>query len=208
MTASSWIQVALFLTVLLLLVKPLGAYMARVYQRKPCGLDRVLGPLERSIYRLCGIKPEEEMTWKGYAAAFLDSKEKDKRAKLIGALLEREEFAYFWALKWADVLRGSPTTISERGVHSFHRYLVRSVANDKPITQLARELITGSGNTLHKPAANFYRVARTPEDAAEAAAQLFLGVRVQCAKCHSHPFENITQTDYYGFAAFFARVRG
>ncbi|MBN9118660.1 MAG: DUF1553 domain-containing protein [Planctomycetes bacterium] len=141
------------------------------------------------------------------AAAFLDSKDKDKRAKLIDALLEREEFAYFWALKWADVLRGSPTTISERGVHSFHRYLVRSVADDKPITQLARELITGSGNTLHRPAANFYRVARTPEDAAEATAQLFLGVRVQCAKCHSHPFENITQTDYYGLAAFFARVQ-
>ena len=114
---------------------------------------------------------------------------------------------YFWALKWADVLRGSPTTISERGVHSFHRYLVRSVSDDKPITQLARELLTGSGNTLHKPAANFYRVARTPEEAAEAAAQLFLGVRVQCARCHSHPFENITQTDYYGLAAFFARVQ-
>ena len=61
------------------------------------------------------------------AAAFLDSKDKDRRAKLIDSLLDREEFGYFWALKWADVLRGSPTTISERGVHSFHRYLVRSV---------------------------------------------------------------------------------
>lgn len=141
------------------------------------------------------------------AAAFLDSKDKNKRAKLIDSLLEREEFAYFWALKWADVLRGSSVTISERGVHSFHRYLVRSVADDKPITQFARELLTGSGNTLHKPGANFFRVARTPEDAAEAMAQLFLGVRVQCAKCHSHPFENITQTDYYGLAAFFARVQ-
>jgi hypothetical protein len=141
------------------------------------------------------------------AATFLDAKDKDKRAKLIDALLEREEFAYFWALKWADVLRGSPTTISERGVHSFHRYLVRSLAEDKPITQFARELITGTGNTLNRPAANFYRVARTPEEAAETAAQLFLGVRVQCARCHSHPFENITQTDYYGLAAFFARVQ-
>jgi hypothetical protein len=141
------------------------------------------------------------------AVVFLDSKDKDKRAKLIDSLLDREEFAYFWALKWADVLRGSSVTISERGVHSFHRYLVRSIADDKPVTQFARELLTGSGNTLHKPAANFYRVARTPEDAAEAAAQLFLGVRVQCAKCHSHPFENITQTDYYGLAAFFARVQ-
>jgi hypothetical protein len=141
------------------------------------------------------------------AAAFLDSRDANKRAKLIDSLLAREEFAYFWALKWADVLRGSPTTISERGVHSFHRYLVRLVADDKPITDFARDLITGTGNTLNRPAASFYRVARTPEDAAEATAQLFLGVRVQCARCHSHPFENISQADYYGLAAFFARVQ-
>jgi hypothetical protein len=92
-------------------------------------------------------------------------------------------------------------------VHSFHRYLVRSIADDKPMTQFARELLTASGNTLNKPAANFYRVTRTPEESAEAAAQLFLGVRVQCAKCHNHPFENITQADYYGMAAFFANVQ-
>jgi Protein of unknown function (DUF1549)/Protein of unknown function (DUF1553) len=141
------------------------------------------------------------------ARDFLDSKEPDKRAKLIDKLLDREEYALFWAMKWADVLRGSPVTISERGVHSFHRYLVRSMADDKPITQFARELLTGTGNTLNKPAANFYRVTRTPEEAGEAAAQIFMGVRVQCAKCHNHPFENITQADYYGLAAFFARVQ-
>jgi len=75
------------------------------------------------------------------------------------------------------------------------------------MTDFARELLTGLGNTLDRPAANFFRVARTPEEAAEAAAQLFLGVRVQCARCHNHPFEAITQTDYYGLAAFFARVQ-
>jgi hypothetical protein len=141
------------------------------------------------------------------ARSFLDSKDPDKRAKLIDRLLERDEYAYFWALQWADVLRGSPATISERGVHSFHRYLVRTVAEDRPMTEFARELLTGLGNTLNHPPANFYRVARTPEEAGEAAAQLFLGVRVQCAKCHNHPFEAITQEDYYGLAAFFARVQ-
>jgi len=140
------------------------------------------------------------------ARDFLDSRDPNKRAKLIDTLLGREEFALFWALKWADVLRGSPTTISERGVHSFHRYLVKAVAEDRPITDLARDLLTASGNTLNKPGANFYRVARTPEEAAETAAQLFLGIRVQCAKCHNHPFEGITQTDYYGLAAFFSQV--
>jgi hypothetical protein len=73
--------------------------------------------------------------------------------------------------------------------------------------QFARELLTGLGNTLYKPAANFYRVSRTPEDTAEAFAQVFLGVRVQCAKCHNHPFEGLTQTDYYGLSAFFAQVQ-
>jgi hypothetical protein len=141
------------------------------------------------------------------AREFLDSKDSQKRAKLIDRLLERDEYAEFWALKWADVLRGSPTTISERGVHSFHRYLVRTMAEDRPMDQFARELLTGLGNTLNRPAANFYRVSRTPEETAEAFAQLFLGVRVQCAKCHNHPFESISQTDYYGLAAFFAQVQ-
>jgi hypothetical protein len=158
--------------------------------------------LRRVYLDVIGIPPTAEE-----ARAFLDSKAADKRAKLIDSLLERDEYASFWALKWADVLRGSPASISDRGVHSFHRYLVRTVATDRPMTEFARELLTATGNTLHKPAANFYRVARTPEEAAEAAAQLFLGVRVQCAKCHNHPFEAITQTDYYGLAAFFARVQ-
>jgi hypothetical protein len=158
--------------------------------------------LRRAFLDVTGSLPTPEE-----AREFLDSKETNKRAKLIDKLLDREEYALFWALKWADVLRGSPVTISERGVHSFHRYLVRSMADDKPMTQFARELLTASGNTLNKPAANFYRVTRTPEESAEAAAQLFLGLRVQCAKCHNHPFENITQVDYYGLAAFFANVQ-
>ncbi len=141
------------------------------------------------------------------ARAFLDSKDPEKRAKLIDSLLERDEYASFWALKWADVMRGSPTTLSTRGIHSFHRYLVRAVAEDRPLTTFARELVTGLGNTLNKPAASFYRVSRTPEETAETFAQLFLGMRLQCAKCHNHPFENITQTDYYGLAAFFAQVQ-
>jgi len=141
------------------------------------------------------------------AATFLDSKDADKRARLIDALLGRDEYASFWALKWADVLRGSPTTISERGVHSFHRYLVRAMAEDKPMDRFARELLTGLGDTLDHPEANFHRISRTPEETAETVAQLFMGVRMQCAKCHNHPFESISQADYYGLAAYFARVQ-
>ena len=122
-------------------------------------------------------------------------------------MLERDEFASFWALKWADIMRGNREAITERGVHNFHRYLVRQFATDRPFDQFAREILTSRGNSIHAPSANFYRIARTPEDAAESAAQLFLGVRIQCAKCHNHPYEAMTQKDYYGLAAFFARVQ-
>jgi K+-transporting ATPase ATPase A chain len=71
MTANGVIQILLYLAVLLALVKPVGTYMARVYEGKPIGLDRVLGPLERLIYRLCGVHPEREMDWKQYVIAKL-----------------------------------------------------------------------------------------------------------------------------------------
>ncbi len=141
------------------------------------------------------------------ARRFLQSNDSQKRTKLIDELLERDEFASYWALKWADVMRGSEVTISQRGVHSFHRYLVKTFRDDTPFDQFARRSLTSLGNTLNEPAANFHRVARTPEDAAEAMSELFLGVRIGCAKCHNHPFEAMTQNDYYGLAAFFARVK-
>lgn len=176
--------------------------MQQQLQLVPAGLcsDEVF--LRRVYLDAIGIIPTA-----AEAQRFLDSTDPQKRAKLVDELLQREEFAQFWAMKWADVMRGSKVTISERGVHSFHRWLVDHFREDRPLTEFAREILTGQGNTLNHPEANFYRVARTPEDAAEATAELFLGVRIQCAKCHNHPFEAITQDDYYGLAAFFARVK-
>ncbi len=158
--------------------------------------------LRRVYLDTIGVLPTVEE-----AREFLDSRAADKRAKLIDRLLERDEFAEFWALKWADLMRGSRVTISDRGVYSFHRYLVRQFAADRPFNEFAHETLTSLGNTLHKPAASFFRVSRTPEEMAEATAQLFLGVRINCAKCHNHPFESITQHDYHSLAAYFARVK-
>ena len=73
--------------------------------------------------------------------------------------------------------------------------------------QFVRELLTADGSAFQNPAANYYRISRDPENSVETTAQLFLGVRIQCAKCHNHPFERWTQDDYYGFAAFFSRVK-
>ena len=158
--------------------------------------------LRRVYLDVIGTLPSAEE-----ARRFLDSTAGDKRARLIDELLDRDEYALFWALKWADLMRGSDVTISRRGVHSFHRYLVDRFRHDRPFDEFARETLTSLGNTLHKPGANFHRIARTPDEAAEAMAQLFLGVRIGCAKCHNHPFEAITQDDYYGLAAYFARVK-
>ena len=76
-----------------------------------------------------------------------------------------------------------------------------------PMDQFVRELFTADGSTCENPAANYYRISRDPENSVETTAQLFLGVRIQCAKCHNHPFEQWTQDDYYGFAAFFSQVQ-
>ncbi|QDU31551.1 hypothetical protein ETAA8_67100 [Anatilimnocola aggregata] len=174
----------------------------RALQLQPAGLCTDEAFVRRVYLDVLGILPTPEE-----AKRFLDSPAPDKRDKLIDELLERDEFATYWALKWADVMRGNRTTISLRGVHGLHRYLVDHFAADRPMTDLAKEILTARGNTFENPAASFYRVARTPDEAAEGFGQLFLGIRIGCAKCHNHPFEALTQTDYYGLAAFFSRVK-
>jgi hypothetical protein len=121
-------------------------------------------------------------------------------------LLERPEYARFWALKRADLLRLQKEELSEAGVHKFYNWLVESVAQNQPLDQFARELLTAQGSTYSNPAANYYRVCDEPILAAETTAQIFLGSRIQCAKCHNHPFENWTQDNFYGLTAFFNRV--
>jgi hypothetical protein len=139
--------------------------------------------------------------------AFLADKDAKKRDKLIDKLVDMPEFADFWALKWADVLRSSRKTIQLKGSHGFQAWLREHFLRNTPMDQVVREIITSSGNTFNNPPANYYRIAKDPQSLAETTAQLFLGVRMQCAKCHNHPFERWTQDDYYGMAAWFARVK-
>jgi hypothetical protein len=141
------------------------------------------------------------------AKAFNADKDAAKREKLIDKLVDLPEFADFWALKWADVLRSSRKTIQAKGSYAFQLWLRGKLQANTPIDAIVRELITASGNTYQNPPANYYRIAKDPQSLAETTAQLFLGVRMQCAKCHNHPFERWTQDDYYGFSAWFARVK-
>lgn len=141
------------------------------------------------------------------ADQFLASDSPKKRSELIDELVERPEYALFWAQKWGDLLRVSRKQIGLTSVFKFHGWLHGAVATNLPYDEFATQLLTASGSTFENPAGNYYRTSAETLDAMETSAQLFLGTRIQCAKCHNHPFERWTQDDYFGLAAFFNRVQ-
>jgi len=138
--------------------------------------------------------------------AFLANTDPNKRSAVIDQLLDSDDYASFWALKWCDILRSNSKKLKLAGVHKFRLWVYEGLKQDKPLDQFARELLTATGSVFENPAANYWRASRDPQDATETTAQLFLGVRIQCAKCHNHPFERWTQDNYYGIAAAFTRV--
>ena len=170
------------------------------YLPAPTAEDAVF--LRRAYLDVTGLLPKIEET-----RAFLQDPAPDKRAKLIDSLLNRPEFARFWAFKWGDLLRISPTTVKEAGTHKYNTWLVNAWEKNLPYDRFARELLTTQGSTLEVPAANFFRTTANTSEATEMAAQIFLGSRVQCAKCHNHPLDRWTQDNYYGLGAFFERVQ-
>lgn len=137
---------------------------------------------------------------------FVSSGRGDRRDQVIDRLLGRPEFYDFWALKFADILRSNGRLIQPKGAYVFHRWIRAALEREMPMDRFVRMLLTTDGSTYSNPATNYYRISRDPESSVETTAQLFLGVRIQCAKCHNHPFERWTQDDYYGFAAFFSQV--
>jgi len=167
--------------------------------------------IRRAYLDSIGTMPTSEQ-----AATFIDSKDPQKRAKLIDELLgltgdpardiHNNSYAAYWSIKWADLIRSSSSTLGEQGMWAMHNWIKESMRENKPFHQFVGELITAKGSIYRNGPANFYRVANNPLDLSEQTAQLFLGVRLQCAKCHHHPFEKYSQDDYYGFAAYFARV--
>jgi hypothetical protein len=138
--------------------------------------------------------------------AFLAESAPDKRKQAIDRVLDRPEFVDYWALKWGDLLRINRDQLNEKGMWSFHNWVRASLRDGKPMDEFVRDIITAEGSTFTEGPANFYQTANNPQDWAETATQVFLGVRLQCAKCHHHPFEKWSQDDYAGMAAFFARL--
>jgi hypothetical protein len=138
--------------------------------------------------------------------AFLSDTAPDKRGRWIEAVLARDEYADYWALKWADVLLVDRKQLGERGAFELHRWLRRQFAANRPYDEWVKELITAGGNSAREGPVNFFRAVRTPEELARNVSQAFLGVRIECAQCHHHPFEKWSQTDFYGLAGFFSGI--
>ncbi len=138
---------------------------------------------------------------------FLADADPDKRTKLVDRLLDRPEYVDYWTLKWGDLLRVNSDKLGAQGMLAFNLWLREAFRANMPVNRMVDELVTAQGSIFSNGPANYFRVASSPDDLAETTAQVFMGVRLQCAKCHHHPFEAYGQDDYYGLAAYFARVQ-
>ncbi|MBI1325827.1 DUF1549 domain-containing protein [bacterium] len=161
--------------------------------------------LRRASIDICGTLPTPEET-----ATFLADDRPDKRAALVDRLLERPEYAEYFAVKWADILRnrgsGYSTSRQRPGTTLFAGWIRDSLAENKPYDRFVTEILTATGSQTENPPTVWYRSVRKSSDYVESVAQAFLGVRIQCAQCHHHPSESWSQSDYYGLAAVFGRI--
>jgi hypothetical protein len=165
----------------------------------PLSKDTVF--VRRVYLDLLGVLPTADE-----AREFVADARPDKRARLVDALLARPEFAERWALHWGDLLRAEEKALDKRGLQVLHDWMRDGFAEDKPLNQFVAELIAARGSTYKNPPANFWRAHRKPLVRSEAVAQVFLGVRLKCCKCHNHPFDHWTQDEYYQWTSVFARV--
>jgi Protein of unknown function (DUF1549)/Protein of unknown function (DUF1553) len=158
--------------------------------------------LRRVFVDIVGKLPTEE-EYREYMADAAT----DKRAKLIDRLLERKEFSEIWAMKWAQLLMvKSDNNVSYKAAFLYSSWLTNQLASNQPIDKIVRELLSSSGGVFAVPATNFYQTERDTLKTSENVAQVFMGIRTQCAQCHNHPFDRWTMNDYYGFASFFSQV--
>jgi hypothetical protein len=142
---------------------------------------------------------------------FVADKDAKKRDALVDRLVDSPEFAYFFANKWADILRvkrgrDGNSMQRARGTFAFHDWIREAIANDRPYDQFVRDILLATGDEARNPATVWYKDLQQPEQFVDDTAQVFLGLRIACANCHHHPYEKWSQDDYWGLAAFFGRV--
>ena len=140
------------------------------------------------------------------AQSFLDDSRPDNRKRLVNTLLDHDEYAEHWANKWADLLRPNPYRVGIKAVLNYDAWVRRAFRQNMPYDQFVRELVAARGSTYRNGAVTLFRDRRNPAERTTIVTQLFLGIRLECARCHHHPFEIWAQEDFYSFAAYFARV--
>lgn len=158
--------------------------------------------LRRAFLDTAGILPTVEET-----VRFLNDNDPDKRERLVESLLARPEFVDYWTYRWSDLLLITGDRLRPKAVETYYQWLRAKVAANTPWDQLVREIITANGSTHEYGPANFFALHQDPETMAETTAQAFLGLSINCARCHNHPLEKWTNDQYYGFANLFSRVR-
>jgi hypothetical protein len=158
--------------------------------------------IRRVTLDIAGRLPTDEE-----AAALLASTDEDKREQVIDALLQSPDYADYFAGKWTSMLKNRRDEKSDIVANfAFHAWVRDSLLANKPYDQFVRELLAATGTVIGNPPVAWYKRVTEPKQQIEDVAQLFLGVRMQCAQCHHHPFERWSQDDYYSFAAFFSQV--
>ena len=140
--------------------------------------------------------------------AFLTDTDPLKRERLVETLLTRPEFVDYWTYQWSDLLLLTGSRLRPRALETYSDWIRERVANNLPWDQFAREVVLAKGSTFENGAANFYALHQDPQDMCETVSMAFLGMSINCARCHDHPLEKWTNDDYYGMASLFARVRG
>lgn len=168
----------------------------------PSGLCTDEEFLRRITIDITGQLPTEEEYQQ-----FINDAAPNKRAELIERLLGRKEFSEIWAMKFAQLLMIKSTNqVSYKSAFLYNQWLTDNFARNVPIDEMVRELFGATGGTFRNPATNYYQIERDILKRAENAAQVFMGIRTQCAQCHNHPLDRWTMNDYYGFAAFFCQT--
>lgn len=158
--------------------------------------------LRRLYLDVLGILPTVEEYHR-----FMNDKDPHKRNKLVDELLGRKEFVELWVLKWAELLQiRSSAQVSYKAMLLYYNWLQDKIAHNVPMDQMVQELLASKGGTFKNPATNYYQTEQDTLKIAENVAQVFMGMRIQCAQCHNHPFDRWTMDDYYSFAAFFAQI--
>ncbi|MBM3725528.1 MAG: DUF1553 domain-containing protein [Acidobacteria bacterium] len=158
--------------------------------------------LRRASLDIAGLIPAADEV-----RAFLADNRPDKRARKVDELLMRPEYADFWSLYWGDHLSNTKQLLYNKGPYTFTQWLNESFRKNMPYDVFARELLTSSGGMFDAPATSYYPLMKKELDMAAVTSQLFLGISIECARCHNHPLEKWTQGDFSGMAAFFSQVR-